>query len=74
MITYEPLRKHLDRKGLSMEALKRELGFTSNVATSLRNDMPNVKLELLADIARYLGVDLCDIIAISESETPEHRN
>ena len=68
MITYRPLRNLLDRRGLSINALRKEVGFSTNVSTALAHDK-SVKLDILADIARHLDVPLSDIIEINADES-----
>jgi len=65
MFTFEPLRQYLDARGRSIKWLMREVGFSTNVAVALNNDQP-VKLEIIADICRYLNVPIEQVVKITQ--------
>lgn len=65
MFSFEPLRTYLESNGQSVKWLMREVGFSTNVAVALNNDQP-VKLEIIADICRYLGLPIEQVVTISQ--------
>ena len=65
MFSFEPLRTYLDREGKSIKWLMREVGFSTNVAVALNNDQP-VKLEIIADICRFLQLPIEEVVIITQ--------
>ena len=63
MYNYEPLRGHIASNGLTVKALMREVGFSTNVAVALNNDKP-VTIEVLADICRHLRIPIEEVVRI----------
>lgn len=64
MFSFEPLRTYLESNGQSVKWLMREVGFSTNVAVALNNDQP-VKLEIIADICRYLELPIEKVVIIT---------
>ena len=64
MFSFEPLRTYLENEGRSVKWLMREVGFSTNVAVALNNDQP-VKLEIIADICRYLDLPIEQVVIIT---------
>ena len=63
MYNYRPLRVYLPAHGLTVKALMREVGFSTNVAVALNNDKP-VTIEVLADICRHLRIPIEEVVRI----------
>lgn len=63
MYNYRPLREYLPKHGLTVKALMREVGFSTNVAVALNNDKP-VTIDILADICRHLNVPIEQVVNI----------
>lgn len=66
MFSFKPLRTYLESNNLSVKWLMREVGFSTNVAVALNNDQP-VKLEIIADICRFLKLPIEQVVTISET-------
>lgn len=64
MFSFEPLRTYLESIGKSPKWLMREVGFSTNVAVALNNDQP-VKLEIIADICRFLELPIEKVVTIT---------
>lgn len=64
MYNYQPLRSLLDSRGQSVKWLMREVGFSSNVAVALNNDK-SVRIEILAQICRFLNVPIDQVVHIT---------
>lgn len=65
MFSFKPLRIYLDKEGKSIKWLMREVGFSTNVAVALNNDQP-VKLEIIADICRFLKLPIEQVVIITQ--------
>ena len=65
MFSFEPLRNHLEANGKSVKWLMREVGFSTNVAVALNNDQP-VKLDIIADICRFLNIPIDEVVIITQ--------
>lgn len=63
MFTFQPLRDYLDKKGLSVKRLMKELDFSTNVAVALNNDR-EVRLEHIARICIHLDLPIEAVIEI----------
>jgi len=65
MISFEPLRKHLDSKGLSPNSLYEKGVISTNIATSINQDRP-ISFANLEIICNHLGLKVEEAIVIIE--------
>ena len=63
MISFKPLRKLLEKRGISFRQLARDCNLTSNATVALNNDQ-SVRLEVIVTICEYLDVPIEDVIKI----------
>lgn len=63
MISFEPLRKLLSKRGISFRQLTRDCGISSNAAVALNNDR-SVRLDVIVVICGYLDVPIEDVVVI----------
>lgn len=63
MISFKPLRKLLEKRGISFRQLARDCNLTSNATVALNNDQ-SVRLEVIVTICEYLDVNIEEVIEI----------
>jgi len=63
VISFEPLRRLLEERGISFRQLTRDCGITSNAAVALNNDQ-SVRLEVIVSICVYLNVSIEEVVVI----------
>lgn len=69
MFSFLPLRTYLEANNLSVKWLMREVGFSTNVAVALNNDQP-VKIEIIAEICRFLKLSIEEVVIVTQVEAP----
>lgn len=65
MLNYQPLRYYLKMNGMSIHSLRREIGFTTNIAVNLKNDVP-VHLSVIHSICTHLDVPIEQVVHITK--------
>ena len=70
MISYKPLRDYLEKKGMSPNQLYERKVITTNIATSINNDIP-ISFKNLEKICVYLDIPIEQAITIIPDESTE---
>ena len=67
MITFEPLWKTMERKGISQYALIKQYGVSTGTLDALRKNK-SITLNTLNDLCNILGCSVSDIIVYTPDE------
>ncbi len=63
MISYDPLFKTIENKGISLYSIEQALGMSPRVTAKFRKN-ENVSLETLSKICDYLDVPIEDVVEV----------